>query len=133
MRADRIRAKTVKKWRHHGFGVSVFRRVEHAQSAVCRGETQPSWAGNITYVWTTEGWLYLAVVLVLYLRRVIAWGMGSRMTQELPTATLTMAIEHRRPSCYTIRTVGPKRRHQVLRGTGQSRPDSQHESTQELL
>jgi transposase InsO family protein len=56
------------------------------------------WAGDITYVWTAEGWLYLAVVLDLYSRRVIAWGMGSRLTQELATATLTMALARRRPA-----------------------------------
>lgn len=56
------------------------------------------WAGDITSVWTTEGWLYLAVVLDLYSRRGIAWGMGSRLTQELATAALTMAVEHRRPA-----------------------------------
>ena len=53
------------------------------------------WAGDITYVATREGWLYLAVVLDLYSRRVIAWGMESRLTQELATAALTMAVEHR--------------------------------------
>jgi len=56
------------------------------------------WAGDITYVWTTEGWLYLAVVLDRYSRRVIAWGMESRLTQKLATAALTMAVEHRRPA-----------------------------------
>ena len=56
------------------------------------------WAGDITYIRTAEGWLYLAVVLDLYSRRVIAWGMGSRLTQDLVTAALTMAVEHRRPA-----------------------------------
>jgi len=81
-----------------GFGASVSGRAEHAQSSVFRGRTHQVWAGDITYVWTTEGWLYLAVVLDLYSRRVIAWGMGSRLTQELATAALTMAVEHRRPA-----------------------------------
>ena len=60
--------------------------------------TQPNrvWAGDITYVWTAEGWLYLAVVLDLYSRRVIAWGMSSRLTQDLATTALTMAVAHRR-------------------------------------
>ena len=48
--------------------------------------------------WDTEGWLYLAVVLDLYSRRVIAWGIGSRLTQALTTAALTMAVTHRRPA-----------------------------------
>jgi len=69
------------------------------------------WAGDITYIWTAEGWLYLAVVLDLYSRRVIAWGMGSRLTQELVTAALTMAVDHRRVASYGPRR--PVRRHPV--------------------
>ena len=56
------------------------------------------WTGAITYVWTTEGWLDLAVVLDLSARRVLAWGMGSRLTQALAMAALTMAVTHRRPA-----------------------------------
>jgi transposase InsO family protein len=99
MRAGRIRAKTVKQWRATTDSVHPYPVVPNTlnrQFAVA----QPNrvWAGDITYVWTAEGWLYLAVVLDLYSRRVIAWGMGSRLTQELATAALTMAIEHRRPA-----------------------------------
>jgi putative transposase len=54
--------------------------------------------GDLTYIWTAEGWLYLAVVLDLYSRRVIAWGMSSRLTQELVARPLTMAVERRRPA-----------------------------------
>jgi transposase InsO family protein len=42
--------------------------------------------------------LYLAVVLDLYSRRVIAWAMSSRLTQDLTTTALTMAVAHRRPA-----------------------------------
>ena len=56
------------------------------------------WAGDITYVWTTEGWLYLAVVLDLYSRRVIGWAMGQRLTGELAEQALLMALTNRRPS-----------------------------------
>jgi transposase InsO family protein len=38
------------------------------------------WVSDITYIWTEEGWLYLAVVLELYLRRVIGWAISERMT-----------------------------------------------------
>jgi transposase InsO family protein len=51
------------------------------------------------------------VVLDLYSRRVIAWGMGSRLTQELVTAALTMAVDHRRVASYGPRR--PVRRHPV--------------------
>ena len=41
------------------------------------------WAGELTYVWTMEGWLYLAVVLDLYSRIVIGWAMGHWPTVHL--------------------------------------------------
>ena len=56
------------------------------------------WAGDITYIWTTEGWLYLAVVLDLYSRTVIGWAMGPRLTVELAERALTMALTHRTPT-----------------------------------
>jgi putative transposase len=55
------------------------------------------WAGDITYVWTTEGWLSLAVVLDLYSRFVIGWALEARLTGALMQQTLTMAIRHRTP------------------------------------
>jgi putative transposase len=55
------------------------------------------WVTDLTYVPTHEGWLYLAVVLDLYSRRVIGWAMQPRMSQELVLAALRMAIAQRRP------------------------------------
>jgi transposase InsO family protein len=49
------------------------------------------WAGDITSVWTAEGWLYLAVVLDLFSRKVIGWSLGERMTRQLAIDALTMA------------------------------------------
>jgi len=99
MRASGIRAKTVKTWRvttDSAHPYPVVPNMLNRQFAVAAPNRV--WAGDITYIWTTEGWLYLAVVLDLYSRRVIAWGMGSRLTQELARAALTMALEHRRPA-----------------------------------
>ena len=45
------------------------------------------WAGDLTYVWTLEGLLYLGVLLALYSRRVVGWAMGQRLTAELPAPT----------------------------------------------
>ena len=60
---------------------------------------QPNQAfvGDITYIWTAEGWLYLAVVIDLYSRKVVGWSMGSRMKAQLVCDALTMAIWQRRP------------------------------------
>lgn len=53
------------------------------------------WVGDITYLWTDEGWLYLATVLDLYSRRVVGWAMSERMTAELACDALTMALRSR--------------------------------------
>ncbi|WP_425430996.1 IS3 family transposase [Donghicola tyrosinivorans] len=63
------------------------------------GATGPNqkWAGDITYIWTREGWLYLAVVIDLYSRRVIGWAVSNRLTKNLAIRALQMAINLRRP------------------------------------
>ncbi|MBU6432496.1 MAG: hypothetical protein KJS98_04180 [Nitrospirae bacterium] len=77
MRAEGIRAKIVKKWpattqSNHRIPVAANRlnrqfTVDHPNRV---------WAGDIGYVWTAEGWLYLAVVCDLYSRAVIGWVLG---------------------------------------------------------
>ena len=57
---------------------------------------------DITYIWTQEGWLYLATVIDLYSRRVVGWSMGSRMTAQLVCDALKMAIWQRRPDAGLI-------------------------------
>ena len=49
-------------------------------------------ASDITYVWTREGWLYLACVLDLYTRKIIGWSMSATMTQEMVLDALRMAL-----------------------------------------
>ncbi len=56
-----------------------------------------SWVTDITYIRTHEGWLYLAVVLDLFSRRVIGWSMQSRITKELALDALLMAVWRRKP------------------------------------
>jgi len=55
------------------------------------------WVVDISYVWTREGWLYLAVVLDLYSRRVIGWAVSNRMKRDLAIRALNMAVALRRP------------------------------------
>jgi transposase InsO family protein len=50
------------------------------------------WAGDITYVWTRQGWLFLAVLIDLYSRRVIGWSMRNSITTDLVHAALDMAL-----------------------------------------
>src|SRR5581483_5636152 len=54
-----------------------------------------TWAVDITYLPTREGWLYLAVVLDLASRRVVGWALRTRLRQELTLAALDMAVRHR--------------------------------------
>jgi len=56
------------------------------------------YASDITYIWTQEGWLYLAVVIDLYSRKIVGWSMSSRMKAEVVCDALTMAIWQRQPA-----------------------------------
>jgi transposase InsO family protein len=55
------------------------------------------WAGDISYLWTREGWLYLAVIVDLHSRRVIGWAVSNRMKRDLAIRALKMAIALRSP------------------------------------
>jgi len=56
------------------------------------------WVVDITYIPTFEGWLYLAIVMDLYSRKIVGWAMSKTMSAELTIAALKMAIQRRRPS-----------------------------------
>ncbi|MFC6640009.1 IS3 family transposase [Sulfitobacter sediminilitoris] len=60
-------------------------------------EPNRKWAGDISYVWTREGWLYLAVILDLHSRRVIGWAVSNRMKRDLAIRALQMAVALRQP------------------------------------
>ena len=53
------------------------------------------WVADFTYIWTAEGWLYLAVVLDLFSRRIVGWSMKDMMTAQMVTDALMMAIWRR--------------------------------------
>lgn len=55
------------------------------------------WAADITYLWTQQGWIYLAVVIDLYSRRVVGWAMDRRMQKALVIRALIMATSLRQP------------------------------------
>jgi transposase InsO family protein len=62
--------------------------------------SQPNryYVGDITYIRTEEGWLYLAIVLDLYSRQIVGWSMSERMKAELVNKALLMAIWQRKPA-----------------------------------
>jgi putative transposase len=56
-----------------------------------------AWVGDITYIWTAEGWAYLAVLLDLYSRRVVGWALRRSLNRELAVAALQHALTRRKP------------------------------------
>ena len=99
MRALGLRARAA--WRYkattqskHALPVAP-NRLEQDFTAPAPNQT---WVSDITYLWTGEGWLYLAVVLDLYSRAVVGWSMAERITRELVMSALTMAVFRRHPA-----------------------------------
>lgn len=97
MRAQALRARP----RRRGLPVDRGRRPTGAvapnvlnREFVAAGPNR-KWAADFTYVWTAEGWLYVAIVLDLYSRRVVGWSMHQAMTVQLVTDALTMAVWRR--------------------------------------
>lgn len=78
----------------HGYNMSP--NVLARQFDVARPDQ--AWAGDMTYIWTGEGWLYLSTLLDLYSRKVVGWAMSSRIDTELAKDALQMAIGRRAPS-----------------------------------
>ena len=56
------------------------------------------WVGDITYIHTGEGWVYLAVLIDLFNREIVGWSLGSRMTRQLTIDALQMAVGRKSPS-----------------------------------
>lgn len=65
-------------------------------------QTDRVYASDVTYIWTQEGWLYLAVVIDLCSRQVVGWSMSSRMKAQLVCDALKMAVWRRRPQAGLI-------------------------------
>jgi len=68
---------------------NVLERSFNAPAPNCR------WIADFTYIWTAEGWLYVAAVIDLFSRRVVGWSMSATMAAELVTDALVMAIWRR--------------------------------------
>jgi len=62
------------------------------------GSPNATWTADITYVWTLEGWLYLAVVMDLCSRQIVGWAMDRRMKKKLTLEALAMAYFRRKPA-----------------------------------
>jgi transposase InsO family protein len=82
---------TTKRNRAHPVAPNLLRRDFEAQ------QPNKKWLADITYIFTQEGWLYLATILDLYSRRIVGWAMSERMTDNLTLTALRMALQRRRP------------------------------------
>jgi len=87
--------------RHRGGRASVV-APNHLKREFDVDTPNETWVTDITYIRTHEGWLYLAVVLDLFSRRVIGWSMQSRITKELVLDALLMAVWRRKPTSTVI-------------------------------
>jgi putative transposase len=102
MRESGLRARTKRRWRppttnsKHGYGVAdnLLRRRFSVKET---GGANRVWCGDLTYVRTGEGWLYLAVLLDLGSRMVVGWAMRDSLEAELSVAALRMALLRRQP------------------------------------
>ncbi len=98
MRENGLRGKRGRRFRNttdsnhtHPVAPNVLKRQFTTQ------QPNVAWVGDITYIWTMEGWLYLAVILDLYSRRVVGWAMSHRIDQALTLRALHMALKARVP------------------------------------
>jgi putative transposase len=98
MRKDGLYSKTKRKFR-------VTTDSNHSQPVapnLLNREFTPAsanqaWVCDITYIWTAEGWLYLAIVMDLFSRTIVGWSMAERMTRQLTMDALTLAAKRRNP------------------------------------
>lgn len=94
-----IRRRQFRKTTHSQHGLPVAANVlARAFEVTTIGRTNRVWAGDITYLQTQEGWLYLAVVIDLYSRRVVGWSMSASMQTKLVSDALRAALQSRQPS-----------------------------------
>jgi len=98
MKERGLAGEMAKKWRHPA-GALTSDPCE--PNKLDRDFTAPGpnqlWASDITYIRTWEGWLYLAVVIDLFSRKVVGWSIQSHMKTDLVLAALTMAVGMRLP------------------------------------
>ena len=95
MRENGLRARP----RRRGLPKDIGERVAVSENLLDRtfeaAAPNQKWIADFTYIWTAEGWLYVAAVVDLFSRRVVGWAMKAEMTAQLVTDALIMAIWRR--------------------------------------
>ena len=103
MRENGLRARQKRRFKrttdsHHAWPVAP-NLLD--QNFTARGIDE-KWGADISYVWPREGWLYLAVVIDLFARRVVGWATGDRLHRDLALTALRKALAMRRPAAGLI-------------------------------
>ena len=98
MRLHHLRARHKRRYRvttqvNPKLPIAPNQLAQHFQASA----PNEKWVGDITYIWTREGWLYLAAVMDLYSRRIVGWALASSQDTTLVIAALHMALGRRQP------------------------------------
>lgn len=98
MQKNDIQAKTKRKWKattnsKHDLPVADNLLTQKFTAS----KPNEVWTSDITYIWTEEGWLYLAVVLDVFSRKIVGWSMSNRMTKELVLDAINQAYNRYKP------------------------------------
>ena len=103
MKLNNIRSKTKKRFR---ITTQRNEKAAYSNNLINRkfrvGQKNRIWTSDITYLWTREGWLYLAVVMDLNSRKIVGWSTGINLSAGLVERAIRMALNHRRPDSMVI-------------------------------
>ena len=95
-----------KRWTRRGHTTTPDPSAAPAPNIVDRNFTPPAadhlWAVDMTYIPTWQGWLYLAIVLDCFSRRVVGWALADHLHTDLPLQALRMALQQRRPRAHHL-------------------------------
>lgn len=103
LRRQGLRAKAARKFKattNSTHNLPVSPNLLNQDFTACRPNEK--WVGDITYLWTDEGWMYLATVIDLFSRKVVGWAMSERMTAKLVCDALMMALWRRKMPKHVI-------------------------------
>jgi len=84
MKQEGLRSKTVKKWKattNSRYNLLIAPNCMNREFIVVKPNEKM--VSDITYIWTAEGWLYVAGIMDLYGQKIVGWSCGDRMTKEL--------------------------------------------------
>jgi len=100
VRRENLQARPLRRKRPTDTGVRPVHALAPNTLDRCFSVARPNrrWVADFTYIWATEGWLYVAVVLDLFSRRVVGWSMKAQMTADLVVDALVMAVWRRGPA-----------------------------------